>query len=226
MNICQLGHIIKGHGAPTNVHPFYLYRDREVSKPSHINHSQRLPHLSESIRSQPAEYDALTDALRDICEYINALLAKHLPKEYKTVSILLEDLPLHDRPPTYPFGGFVLNIQVCTDGHVDEFDDTLCLVLPFGQFEGGHLVLWEPGLVVELNQGDFILFPSSKITHFNLHFTGFRGSLVMHTDRELRTWSDKNGWSNHMANTKDFAKLYNDSGFTDTKQTVDPHKCM
>jgi hypothetical protein len=197
--------LYQGTGAPPDVHPNYLYREGATK----VNHSQRIPHVSEIIRAQPEEYEALINALRDICGYIETILSKHLPKEYHSLRVLLEQLPLADRPTTYPFGGFVLNIQVCTEGHVDEADESLCLVIPFGEYQGGDLVLWEPGLVLDLKQGDFILFPSSKITHFNLHFTGFRGSVVMHSDRELRSWADKNGWDQHMANADDFAKLYN-----------------
>lgn len=199
---------LQGHGAPTNIHPYYLYRDGSDHKPVKVNHSQRIPHVSETIKSQPAEYEALVESLKDICEYVNSVFSKHLPEEYSSISILLEQLPLDDRPPTYPFGGFVLNIQVCTEGHRDEFDDTLCLIIPFGEYEGGELVLWEPGLVCDLKEGDLILFPSSKITHFNLHFKGFRGSVVMHSDKELRSWEDKNGWDKHMAKSEDFVRLY------------------
>ena len=103
----------------------------------------------------------------------------------------------------------MLNIQVCTDGHTDEFDDTICLVIPFGNFQGGELVLWEPGLVLDLKEGAMVIFPSSKITHFNLHFTGFRGSVVLHTDKELKSWlENRNGWHNHMASADKFSSIY------------------
>ena len=190
------------------MHPHHLYKEGPGSKQVKVNHSQRLPHTSESIKVQPAEYGALVDALREICDYVEAILAKHLPEEYKIIRVLVENLPLHDRPPTYPFGGFVLNIQVCTNGHIDKFDDTVCLVIPFGKYTGGDLVLWEPGVVIDAKQGDLIIFPSSQITHFNLHFTGFRGSVVMHTDKELKSWLDKNGWGTHMAKAADFSQMY------------------
>lgn len=94
----------------------------------------------------------------------------------------------------------MLNIHVCTDGHVDEFDDLVCVVIPFGVWHGGELVLHEAGLVVEMKSGDIIIFPSSKITHFNLHFTGTRLSIVMHSDKYSDSWvKDRNGWKAHMA---------------------------
>ena len=187
----------QGNRAPVDIHPNFLYREGAAK----VNHTQRIPHVSETIKNQPEEYEALVASLKDICDFICSILKKHLPQEYTIMSVLLDQLPLGDRPATYPFGGFVLNIQVCTDGHKDEFDDTICLVIPFGDYEGGDLVLWERGLVLDLKQGHLIFFPSSRITHFNLHFTGFRGSIVMHTDKELKSWENRNGWSNHVANS-------------------------
>ena len=51
------------------------------------------------------------------------------------------------------------------------------------------------GVVVELSNGDFIIFDSVKITHFNLHFTGKRASLVLHSDADGRYWEEsRNQW--------------------------------
>ena len=46
----------------------------------------------------------------------------------------------------------------------------LCAITALGSFDskkGGHLVLWECGLVIEFPAGSTILIPSSIITHFN-----------------------------------------------------------
>jgi len=63
----------------------------------------------------------------------------------------------------------VFNLNAVTKGHWDSGDLDFCLVLPIGKFQGGQLVLKELGLVVELWQGDFIMFQSAKVTHFNTH---------------------------------------------------------
>jgi len=90
-------------------------------------------------------------------------------------------------------------MKVCTEAHVDANDDTICVVIPFGAYKGGELVLHEAGLVLELQEGDILIFPSYLITHFNLHFTGVRGSVVMHSDKEVKSWNtNRNGWDNHM----------------------------
>jgi hypothetical protein len=61
-------------------------------------------------------------------------------------------------------------------------------------------VLWELGIVAEMYEGIILGFSSFNITHFNLHFQGFRGSIVLHADKEMDSWiQDRNGWDSHMA---------------------------
>jgi hypothetical protein len=126
-------------------------------------------------------------------------LLEELKDSYDQLRVFCEILPLNHRPTTYPFPGYVLNINVCTAAHVDSGDVDICIVLPIGSFKGGELVLHEAGLVLGLVEGDILIFPSWRITHFNLHFQGVRASLVLHSDRDVKTWNeDRNGWSGHM----------------------------
>lgn len=105
-------------------------------------------------------------------------------------------LPGKQSSPAYPFGGFVININICTRAHRDMKDRSWCAVLPMGDFKGGELCFFEPGLVLELHPGDLLIFPSRYITHFNLHFTGKRVSLDLHSDRDAEQWiKDRNGWA-------------------------------
>jgi hypothetical protein len=78
---------------------------------------------------------------------------------------------------------------------LDTGDEIICVVIPFSDFEDGELVLLEAGLVVGLRGGDVFMFPSNRITHFNMSFRGVRGSIVMHSDKEAKRWKmDRNGW--------------------------------
>lgn len=107
-------------------------------------------------------------------------------------------MPHADRPRTAPFTGLVVNIQSASLGHRDDMDDTVCAVIPIGQYEGGEIVFYELGLVVDAHPGDIFIFLSSRITHFNLHFKGHRGSLVLHVDSAFeRMAKDLNGWAKH-----------------------------
>lgn len=111
----------------------------------------------------------------------------------------MEALPLDSACPSAPFGGFVINLNACTWAHRDAGDKLLCLVIPFGKYAGGELCLYEAGFVWDLQIGDILVFPSCDLTHFNLHFTGQRGTMVLHSDRQGDAWiSDRNGWSVHM----------------------------
>ena len=190
INIC-----CQGDGSPDNVHPHFLYKDGN----GHSNHNQRATYLAKAIKDNPERFQSITDILQDVCKIVCDVLQKHLLDTFDRLCVFCEILPLNQMPATYPFPGFVLNIQVCTEAHVDANDDTICVVIPFGPYEGGELVLYEAGLVLEIQEGDILIFPSYRLTHFNLHFTGVRGSVVMHSDKAVTTWNaNRNGWNRHI----------------------------
>lgn len=105
-------------------------------------------------------------------------------------------LPGNARSIVHPFLSLVLNINVATKGHRDRLDKTLCVVLALGEYLGGALGMYEAGLVAGLRSGDFAAFISYELTHFNLHYTGYRASMVFHTDKEIEVWTHggRNGW--------------------------------
>lgn len=114
------------------------------------------------------------------------------------LAITADILPGNDIPSVYPFQSLVINFNVHTKAHRDSQDLTYCLVMPIGSFEGGELCMVETGLVVGLRSGDWIVFRSAEVTHFNMHFKGRRASLVMHTDRAMDKWlNGRNGWCNN-----------------------------
>lgn len=120
----------------------------------------------------------------------------HLPEQYEVLEINAEIIPGGNRTPVHPFLGFVININVATKAHRDATDFQGCLVMVISKnLVGGDLVLVEPGIVIPLNNGDFIIFPSCDITHFNLHYKGWRASFVFQTDKRIQTWAcGFNGW--------------------------------
>jgi hypothetical protein len=128
---------------------------------------------------------------------------KHeLPEEYDHIEVYCNNLPLNNSPGTHPFAGIVVNFCVSTDSHRDWSDNVLCVVIPFGTWEDGEIVLFELKLVIKMKSGDVLFFPSCHITHFNLHFSGLRGSIVLHSDGTGKNWVDNlNGWGNHVLST-------------------------
>ena len=95
-----------------------------------------------------------------------------LPDEYRHLEAIASILPDGNTSPVHPFVGLVINLNAVTRAHRDSKDDTMCLVLALGDFEGGDLCLYEPGLVIPLRHGKFVVFPSGDITHSNLHYKG------------------------------------------------------
>ncbi|KAG6819365.1 hypothetical protein H0H93_012480, partial [Arthromyces matolae] len=65
-NMCYNRYAEKGTGAPTGVHPDYLGKRGK----SHINFSQRLPHMSKDILDNMEEFNLLSDMLSDIGSFV------------------------------------------------------------------------------------------------------------------------------------------------------------
>jgi hypothetical protein len=105
-----------------------------------------------------------------------------IPEEFDHIEVYCNSLCLNENLETRPFAGIVINFCVSTDAHRDWSDNLLCVVIPFGNWIGGQICLFELGLVIKMKSGDILAFPSCNITHFNLHFSGWRGSIVLHSD--------------------------------------------
>jgi hypothetical protein len=74
-------------------------------------------------------------------------------------------------------------------------DGTVCLICPFGDFEGGSLCIYEPGMVFDLPPGRFAAIRSKRNVHFNLDYVGKRFSFVFTSDKALMRWEEqRNGW--------------------------------
>ena len=116
-----------------------------------------------------------------------------LPDIYNELEIVAESLPGGQHLPQHPFSGLVININACSKGHRDQNDHIACLVLAIGDFQGGELCLYEPGLVLPLQNGDIVIFLSSDITHFNIPYSGCRASVVLHTDKAGKQWMENAG---------------------------------
>lgn len=123
-----------------------------------------------------------------------------LPEEYQALEVYATRLPLRHRTKFHPFGGIVVNLRACTKAHRDQCDaQDICVVAFMGEWEGGDLCLYEPGLRFTVRRGDVLIFPSARLTHFNLHYQGVRMSFVLHTDKAGQTWvKDRNEWKPQM----------------------------
>ncbi|KAN0076868.1 hypothetical protein V8E55_010723 [Tylopilus felleus] len=183
-------HCTQGHSVPKDVQPQWLAVENRMS----TNYTQLIPYLSREMREYSITLHSIEVAFADIFEYLRNKIELYLPDDYKLLSATADMLPENNVSGIYPFLSLVINLNVYTTTHRDGGDQNLCLVMLIGKFEGGALAMVETGLVVELHQDDWILFRSCDITHFNLHYTGTRASLVLHTDHAMATWlKDRNG---------------------------------
>ncbi|TFK59327.1 hypothetical protein BDN72DRAFT_780894, partial [Pluteus cervinus] len=181
----------KGRGAPTDAHPTTVQKIG-VKK---VNHHQRLPYASSEMREDPDGTQLLSTILSPVTEYLDKQLKELLPEDHDILTDYVESLPLAAESPAYPFLGFALNLCVATSAHKDRNDKAICAVIPFGKWTGGELCLYEPGLVFDIKPGDIFIFPSAKITHFNLDILGKRGSFALQSDVRMDDWlKNRNNW--------------------------------
>ncbi|SJL12078.1 uncharacterized protein ARMOST_15499 [Armillaria ostoyae] len=188
----------RGYDAPESASPYFTLKEGQTT----VHIQRRAPGHSKEFLQDIGEADLLAKLFQDVMSFVNVRAL--LPGIYKELTVFVDHLPLNDHSPAYPFSGFVINVGVATDGHRDGFDKLACVVIPFGKWTGGELCLYEAGFVWRLKPWDILIFPSGRITHFNLHFTGLRGSLVMHSDKGGDAWAQGeelgyNGWSHAVA---------------------------
>lgn len=99
-----------------------------------------------------------------------------------------------------PWLSWVVNVNVVTRLHEDGKDLGWCfdLVITDKNFVGGDLCFVQPGLAIPLLNGDFCIFPSKDITHFNLDYVGEHCSMVFATCSGFASWEeDQHGWYGH-----------------------------
>ena len=87
--------------------------------------------------------------------------------------------------------------RTCYKQHTDfnNLPFRICSIYGAGRYkskEGGHLVLWEAGLVIEFPPGSTILIPSTILTHSNVSVPkgSTRYSVTQYTARGLFRWVD------------------------------------
>ena len=106
-----------------------------------------------------------------------------------------------DKIGAFPCRSFNIGRQSATFPHTNNCNlaHSWCSVTPVGDFDhqtGGHLVLWDFGLVVDFPAGSTILIPSSVIVHSNTAIKDHesRFSIVQYAAGGLFRWVE-NGFS-------------------------------
>jgi hypothetical protein len=102
----------------------------------------------------------------------------------------------------FPAAAINFGPQVCTYGHKDVQNCPFgwCVIQALGSFDptaGGHIILWELGLIIEFPPNSTIFIPSAMVTHSNcptgkdetrVSFTQYcAGGLLTYVDNGFRT---------------------------------------
>ena len=84
----------------------------------------------------------------------------------------LKQKPYDGKARVFPCQAFNFEKQTVTFPHVDtkNLAQGWCFITPLRRFnhkQGGHLVLWSLGLVIDFPSGSTVLIPSSLFVHSN-----------------------------------------------------------
>jgi hypothetical protein len=117
-------------------------------------------------------------------------LKQTLPEEYEVIKLFADVLPAGASSPAFSFSGFVFNLNVTTHIHRDDKDFRFCIVLVISSddCEGGDTCFLEVEIRLNMRNGDILVFPSTVLSHFNLHFEGKRAFVVLQTDSAGLEW--------------------------------------
>ncbi|QRV90747.1 DEAD-box ATP-dependent RNA helicase 42 [Ceratobasidium sp. AG-Ba] len=184
-----------GKIAPKNLHPRLFIGES----------SQPAPYLDRAVRVladcfnkshfMHCPHDQFNRAIESILPVAIEKLRREVPSLLDKHQGLFDSLSpsMTLRLGSSPFCMTVLNVQPATRAHRDSSDelDSICLILPLGDYEGGDLCLYEPRLRIELPPGAFCAIRSKRNLHFNLHFKGQRFSYVFTSDAGLRRWEER-----------------------------------
>ncbi|KAL0572527.1 hypothetical protein V5O48_009431 [Marasmius crinis-equi] len=182
----------RGDGAPEDADPQLL---RRVGVPR-MNFQSTLPCLLKETMEFQREWELLQEIMKPVFEWVGNQVKKYFLEEASHIQMFVDLLPGDAYSPIHPFRGIVINFNIASTFHRDPKDEQICLVMCISDCVAGELVLYEPGIVLKLRCGNTVIFRSTEISHFNLHFVGERASFVMSTDRAGKAWAkDRNGWA-------------------------------
>ncbi|KAA1480070.1 hypothetical protein DENSPDRAFT_745149, partial [Dentipellis sp. KUC8613] len=158
-----------GSKAPQGAYPYATARYDAHGGEFRLNYSQLSPCAARELKDNTPLYNSFLESCTDIFNWVSETVTLNCPDDIDSLELVLEKLPVSASSPFHPWASLVVNFKIVTRAHRDYHDKNLCGVLALGNFKGGELVLYEQGLVIPLQAGDLVIFPSHNTTHFNLH---------------------------------------------------------
>jgi hypothetical protein len=161
-----------------------------------LHHNPTNTRLLAELADTPAFIHLAGFALSGFASWAPRLYA-HYIKYYR--ALLRSDPDIVPAFPNSVWSAATFNFgpETATVPHVDHANVPFgwCAITPLGSYDpklGGHLVLWDCGLVIEFPPGTTALIPSSVICHSNTPIAdGVRYSFTQFTAGALHGWVDR-----------------------------------
>jgi hypothetical protein len=157
------------------------------------------PFISKDAKLNLETTEKFLDDNKKSWKCMSNLLGEVAPRTYKR----FQRFPLPGKLKRFcgAWAGCVVNVgrnknPVRTKAHRDvkEGKHGYSCLCACGDYEGGEVILYELGVVIELKPGDMLIFPDGLIHHANRPVTGTRYSLVAFTrGNMLAYWEKKFG---------------------------------
>src|SRR5579859_4593777 len=161
-------------------------------------HFSSEPFICSQFRQDGAGAKTFMEANSGLWETMSKYLSEIFPCVYKDFTDI--HLPTHLTRMAGAFMGCVINmghggtpVEMKPHRDVKERRFGVTCLCPFGEYEGGGVVLWELKVVVDLGPGDLLFFPDSLIHHSNEPLKGEHHSVVTFTQENMfdyRKWID------------------------------------
>ncbi|KAL0570015.1 hypothetical protein V5O48_011945 [Marasmius crinis-equi] len=212
----------------TRVHAKCQKIESLMKKPASQRFNRRGPHAAlptgvsfgggqeepTELRNDTKNAELLREFLEDpdvqrVARYHDYIFRVYFPELHALYRKVLDKI-VDDNPNLHPnfdrccFAAATLNMgRVFTRRHLDHLNlyCGLCSVSPTGTFDytkGGHLVLWDLKLIIEVPPGCTVLFPSALIEHSNIPIgrNEERSSFVQYSASGLFRWVNNGCMSN------------------------------
>jgi hypothetical protein len=196
----QLGNLQNLIEPPSNVPPSKPNR-RGVDSASFYTvwtafRRSRKPAYSSDYKMHGEKGQRLVRMTRPLWQELSRRMRVLCPGQYNELD--RAELPGGTKRLAGVWAGFGVNagseaVPVRTKAHRDHksiFFGKSCLYA-FGNFTGGHVILWDLRAVLELRPGDAFLFEDHLLTHSNEEVIGERHSLVAFTHQSVLDWHNR-----------------------------------
>ena len=153
------------------------------------------PYLSREFKADLPDSQTWLDANQALFRRLSDTLRLINPECYVKFRGIQSYLPADMQPLCGIFPGLAINQGMTGDSGIhqdwgDYYRGFNCVV-PWGDFTGGGLVLYQAGIVYELKPGDVLYFYGNILAHNVINIEGERNVLDLFCDRELLSWKKK-----------------------------------